>query len=269
MNKIISVDHFSKMGSSHKICEDYIISENNYIPVPYVILSDGCSSSQNTDIGARILTHLTKQYLLSQSSFFNLNSQDMSNWIIYNAENIVKTMGLNKSCLDATLIISYIVNDDVYVYMYGDGFLITIDLNNEIRFSKISYKNSAPYYLSYQINSYRNELYKKSNPKKRLTNKYTCYTWLPYENPFLKKLKCEDFKGIFIASDGLDSFINKDGEKQNIEKIMKEITSFKNTNGEFIKRRMGSKKGVINNLKEKEFTHYDDISIGGFFFREY
>lgn len=263
----MNVDHFLKMGTSHKICEDYIIS--GYNPVPFVILSDGCSSSKNTDIGARILTHLAKQYLKNEvNNLYYLNIDKMKNWIIYNAESIIKSMGLeDKSCLDATLIISYSINDYMYVYMFGDGFLITVDLNNEIYFYEISYKNNAPYYLSYQIDTYTDSLYAKSDPEKSLLNKFGRCNLEPFDSPFVRKLKALNYKGIFIASDGLSSFINEKGEKYNIEKVLKEVTSFKNSNGEFIKRRMGSKKGVINTLKEKGITHYDDISIGGFFFK--
>ncbi len=254
----MNVDHFLKIGTKHKVCEDYIISESG--DIPFVILSDGCSSSKNTDIGARILTQLTAHYL--RTKLFPVS--EMVKRIIYNAELIRNTMGLNVSCLDATLIVSYIVDDYFYVYMYGDGYLITVDLDNEISFCEISYEKNAPYYLSYELDLYLNSFYEESCPAKYLTNKFGNCTWEPYNLPFIKKLKVSDYKSILIASDGIDSFINNKGEKYGIEKVLKEVTSFKNTKGEFIKRRMGSKKGVINTFKKEGVTHYDDISIGGF-----
>jgi hypothetical protein len=259
-----SVDHFLRMGTSHKICEDYIISGNDGFS--FVILSDGCSSSKNTDMGARILVHLAKQCLKNEFCFLHVLTKYenlMSNWIINNSENVAKTMGLNKSCLDATLLILYIMDDLIYVYIYGDGYLITVDLQDKVSFHEISYSNNAPYYLSYRIDERRKILYMKSNPTKMVITDGDS-TPYDYSLPFVKELPINKYKGVFIASDGLGSFINQDGEKFGIEKILKEIISFKNINGEFMKRRMGSKKGVINTFQEQGITHYDDLSIGGF-----
>ena len=64
----INVDHYMTIGSSHQVCEDYIISGTE--PFPYIILSDGCSSSKDTDIGARILAQCAKNYL---TTFHNLH----------------------------------------------------------------------------------------------------------------------------------------------------------------------------------------------------
>ena len=261
-----SIDHFLRIGTSHKVCEDYIIS--NETPLPFVILSDGCSSSKNTDMGARILTHLTKQYLKNEINnlpvLINYDSW-MANSIIYNSESIAKTMGLGESCLDATLLILYAIKGSIYVCMYGDGYLITIDLQDRISSYEISYSNNAPYYLSYKIDAKRKFIYRASNPTKTIikNNSEILFQNKP-ETPFIKTLPIGDYKGVFIASDGVGSFINKHGEKHNIEETLKEITSFKNINGEFIKRRMGSKKGAINTFQEMGITHYDDLSIGGF-----
>ena len=52
---MINVDSFLKKGKQHFICEDYIINSDDRDTMPYIILSDGCSSSENTDIGSRVL----------------------------------------------------------------------------------------------------------------------------------------------------------------------------------------------------------------------
>ena len=57
----MQVDTFSKIGKTHKICEDYILSGTK--PFPYIIISDGCSSSEGTDMGARLLCFLAQQYI--------------------------------------------------------------------------------------------------------------------------------------------------------------------------------------------------------------
>ena len=46
----VNVDHFTKIGKNYLVCEDYILS--GVSPTPYIILSDGCSSSKHIDVGA-------------------------------------------------------------------------------------------------------------------------------------------------------------------------------------------------------------------------
>jgi hypothetical protein len=59
---MIQTDIFRRIGATHAVCEDYIIEGNK--PFPFIILADGCSTAKNTDMGARILCHLAKQYVM-------------------------------------------------------------------------------------------------------------------------------------------------------------------------------------------------------------
>src|SRR5215203_2249321 len=45
----MNTDCFFNIGATHSVCQDYVVAS------PYLILSDGCSSSPDTDIGARLL----------------------------------------------------------------------------------------------------------------------------------------------------------------------------------------------------------------------
>ncbi len=49
----MNIDTFIKQGE-HGICEDYVIAKMiNGSPV--LVISDGCSSSPNTDVGSKLL----------------------------------------------------------------------------------------------------------------------------------------------------------------------------------------------------------------------
>lgn len=274
----MNIDHFLKIGKSHKICEDYIISGHD--PIPYVILSDGCSSSRNTDMGARILTHLAKQYIVkfcSSSKLFESNR--LGDWVINHAKTIIDKMGLDVSCLDATLMVLFSVYEYIYVYMYGDGVIIPFNSTDDASFLRTTYTDNAPYYLTYRIDVNRDMLYDSYAPtmsleeitiynqkvKQKLTH-FEKETTPNYKEPFIKSFKMGEYKGVLIASDGIESFINENGEEHNFGEILIDLISFKNIKGEFIKRRMGSKKGLLNTFESKGITHYDDISIGGFIF---
>ena len=64
MNDVVTDSFFIK-GSTHKICEDYA-AHNEHMAV----LSDGCSTAEDTHIGAMLLC---EHRLLSQSDIAALN----------------------------------------------------------------------------------------------------------------------------------------------------------------------------------------------------
>jgi len=145
------IDTYIKGGASHTICEDYILS--GMLPRPYIIISDGCSSSDNTETGARILSHLAKQYLNYRADYLDdIEKNEMGNWIAHNAEMVARQLGLPTSCLDATLIVAIKEEFQIRVIFFGDGFVygISRDLKMDTLLDEIKYTNNAPYYLSYQ-----------------------------------------------------------------------------------------------------------------------
>ena len=52
------------IGATHSLCEDYVIAQSEG---HYVILSDCCSSSPDTDIGARLLVKAAENILTKQA----------------------------------------------------------------------------------------------------------------------------------------------------------------------------------------------------------
>lgn len=257
----ISVDSFMKIGKSHTICEDYCISGKE--PFPYVILADGCSSSKNTDIGARILVHCAKDYLQKERSIVDS---------IFFADSVRSQMGLLEECLDVTLIILYKKPDDKFINinMYGDCSIISI-VNEEISGRHISYSNNAPYYLSYKLNNNRNKQYYKTAGKKELINfnpQFSIKHEL-YPCDFCKDrifLKDNEKTAVIITTDGLSTFINpKDGGTKTTEEVVKELTNFKNTNGAFIQRRCNR---MLKEFEKEGYYHMDDFSVGGIYFNE-
>jgi DNA-directed RNA polymerase delta subunit len=76
----------------------------------------------------------------------------------------------------------------------------------------------------------------------------------------------KDIKSYLVMSDGTESFVNREtGERIHYQQILNEFSSFKNTNGEFIKRRVGR---AIEDLVKTNIYNTDDISVAGFYFSE-
>jgi len=52
----MNADSYFEIGSTHLVCQDYALS-GLYKDMCYGIVSDGCSSAENSEIGAQILCH--------------------------------------------------------------------------------------------------------------------------------------------------------------------------------------------------------------------
>jgi len=261
-------DHLLRIGKTHKICEDYIISGND--PIPYIIIADGCSSSEYTDVGARILCHTAKQYLgYYKNSIQKINEDCMGNFIILTSKETVKSLNLPITCLDATLIISYYYNKQIKTVIYGDGSIIYIDnyLKN-IEIHTIEYSKNAPYYLSYNLDSDRKKIYHKNKINKMVhiySKDLTMTMPENYDEPYTStcKISSGQNKTVLICSDGISTFFNKE-EFLPIEELIDDFSSFKTLKGEFLQRRLLSKRGAITKFKKDGYNHLDDLSIGAF-----
>lgn len=263
----MNTDTFIEIGKQHKICEDYIIS--GVKPVPFIILSDGCSSSKNTEMGARILCYLAKQYLDYRKNELNdLDYKKMGNWIIHNAEMSARQLGLDTTSLDATLIVSFLIDDMIKIYIYGDGCVV-LQESSDIVIKTFEFSDNAPYYLSYLIDDYRFGLYRERNPHKKLISKYSITgehnisDEYAYDEPVVIQVPAT-YNSILITSDGLESFITEDPANQrvlNAFEVIHGFLAFKNIKGEFLKRRL---KRHMSDLQKLGIGHYDDLSIGAY-----
>jgi hypothetical protein len=283
----IRTDSVLEIGSSHDICEDYIIHGITENDVPYIILSDGCSSSKYTDIGARIFVHIIKKLInnmicyLNDDYHLNILYKTHQLDIIYKVNNIIELLGLPKESLDCTLIFAFIINDKCYIYRYGDGSIIIEYTNNNIFINSVDFIKNNPYYLSYLLNPKINNDYFENigdyylDKTHILEDDNGCI--MSDEKEIIKLIEdrtveiidLKNVKNILISSDGIDSFLNKrDGKNIPADQLIYNILDFKNLNGNFLKRTLKSKKGVLNQLKKQNIINFDDISIGCFNIQE-
>jgi len=274
----IYIDHLLKIGKTHKVCEDYIIS--GHTPVPYIILSDGCSSSKDTDVGARILCYRAKQYLQRNGSLDSVNESEMGDYIIWSSKLAIDLLGLDVTALDATLTIAYYVNGILKIIMYGDGNIVYIDNNKDSISIEINYTKNTPYYLSYELDQKRKQIYQDNNIKKTIGG-YCYYSDInkvksgttgiikcdkPYISTYIIEPNTD--QTILIFSDGISTFFNKEQQEfLPIKDLIQDFSSFKTLKGEFLQRRLLSKNGAITKLEQQGYDHFDDLSVGAFVIR--
>ena len=268
---IKNIDSFMTIGNSHEVCEDYIYS--SFQVDPYIILSDGCSSSKNTDVGARVLVHSARNILnrFIHRTGIPIEADVLGDMIANEAEETIRKLGLNNSALDATLIIAYRLKDKIIINVFGDGNVILKKKDGTTKMYNYQYAKNMPYYLSYYVDSGRQHQYCKEmfeideGGKCLVTALYNDDEFNVSTGDFVKIptfiLPIEDYEMIGIASDGIESFFSPhdNSSKKGFEEVIEELTAFKGTVGEFLKRRC---KRAIKNYKKEGVEHYDDVSIG-------
>ena len=215
----MNIDSFLKIGYSHTMCQDYILSGHITLGTDnfsYIILADGCSQAINSDMGARFLCYEALSFLISNIEHLNdIDWYRLGKEVIFNASNLLNTKfpTLNIECLDATLIVAYKYNGVYKIFMYGDGVIYSISPDGNIAYYKHSFEPNAPAYLRYLVKGkelysnkielvveYQNQLLDISG-KQRLSD--------PFTSAFIE-LKEEEVKTLIIASDGIESLIFKD-----------------------------------------------------------
>lgn len=274
---MIKVDAYFTNGNVHKTCQDYALYGND--PIPYVIICDGCSSSRYTDVGARLIALSAKKILIEMINndigheFF---IQVFEVHMLIEMSLILKILEIDKECMDSTLIVSFIRYGTIFTFCFGDGQRLINYKSMGYHLVTISYEGNAPYYLSYQmdVNKGRDKIFKEYAKAKKfetrneeiiingvIENQKTMY------NEFIiDKIPIEGIKSYCIMSDGTESFVNREtGDRVDHRQISDLFTCFKNTNGEFIKRRV---RRAIDDLAKENIYNTDDISVAGFYFTE-
>jgi hypothetical protein len=278
----MNTNAYYEIGSSHRVCEDYAIS-GLHEGMAYAIVSDGCSSSEDSDVGARILSHIAKGvliYLKERNLILSGAFPDIFKELILRKCLEVKTsLGLPTNVFDATLIISVVMDGKAVCIGWGDGYLAIVDKNKMITFFEIKFTSGAPYYLSYEMSQGKKEAYQKefgegaihfSNCNIDLSgiiSNFSTKSCPIQDKPTLNRVgNITDISFITLSSDGIDTyqddprFSDIDGKEKKTYKaseMISSLVSYKSTAGEFVTRRMQRNKEDLN---KKHILHFDDIS---------
>lgn len=255
----MQLDSFFTIGKSHKVCEDYALTN----PQCYNLfaISDGCSSSKNTDFGSRILLKSL------ESGLTHFPQAPIPEMVWSKSLNILAALDMDITCLDATIIAAHMKPDGmINLQWFGDGCIVYHYKNGWFDIVDIEYDKNAPYYLSYFFNAQHKETFK--NLKQIKTMKRICCDdkgaiTNTIEVPSLDEyqeytLDPKGYQSISLFSDGVKTLMSNDPTKPKIplNQVIKELTTFPITNGEFVKRR------CLTFLKKyKDYYFHDDFSM--------
>jgi len=261
---MFNIDSFYTHGKMHQHKgQDYALHGDNFF-----IIGDGCSSSEYSDVAARLQSFITKRYinLLNKNNSYSkigeLIGKDLSNHFTL--------LGI-KSLPLATLIVGIVIDKKIKIIVYGDG-VITYKINNHIYTTTIEYSNNAPYYPYYYTDEKHLKTYKKNYPD---ANKIV--THIQKENnpsdekhivevntPYVTELPIEDMKYLYVFSDGINEF-TKPNLKMETSEVISKFTEMKNTNGIFIQRRCARQ---LKLFEKEGILPMDDFSMSGIVFKE-
>lgn len=250
-------DHAFVMGQSHKVCQDYALSRVTPDHC-VVVVSDGCSGSPDTDVGARLVA------LSAAKCAWNLSPMGMKIEMT-DVVNECKRLRLPLEAADATCLGIYVKDNIVHMWGAGDGFIAS---KNNIGLSIIELysETGLPFYPSYHADQM----------KKRLSQYISEGHWMGAKQRYVQmdfKVECEDIGGIddgffssalymnadciAVFSDGVASFTDDNGPIS-ADVVIKELMNFKSTNGQFVQRRM---QGFLRSCKALRWRHADDIAM--------
>lgn len=261
-------DTFFTIGKTHKICQDYASAELRLICV-----SDGCSSSPNTDFGSRILTKIAIQQ-------YRTNITINPNLIIDKCYQCCDVMHLPYCALDATLLFAAMEDNKINVTMVGDGTLVARKKDKSVIIKHINYKGNAPLYLSY---------FKDKSRKKAREEFYDCtkiietIQMIPSAPISLSEeistneienfsFNCDEYEMVSLMTDGIQSFskevisqTTKTVEPCNDITLIQNLIDYKNYNGQFVQRRCQK---YLKECHDQKIMNNDDFTIATIFTRD-
>ena len=235
-------DAIIDIGSTHPVCQDYAIARAGH-----VVLSDGCSSSPDTDIGARLLVRALDQLLTAHAT---KEIAELHAAAARTALGWADMLALPSQCVDATLLSAHVTNEQLTIACSGDGVIILESQSGTLDIRPISSPSGYPSYPSY--------LHQPDRLSEMVSHNRCTET-------IVFKLNAAAYKYAAIASDGLTSFFHtnqtangKRVEPVSLADVLAEFWSFKNSHGAFVERRL---KRFKKDTQPKGWQHADDLAL--------
>ena len=298
-----NADAFFAIGKTHMVCEDYARSGRTSDGLPYAIVCDGCSSSPDTDFGARLLASVAAGQM-GPICRGEVPFKDKESKIIHTAGIAAFAAGVPDRALDATLLAAYpgvgeLGHTGVRVSMRGDGVIVSrLRKKDGYGLYVVDHLNNAPRYLNYDREPERLRGYLKRYGERGTLR--CCGTAVQVGHDLstrdpetgsmeLKKGWIEDreFEGhppdfffpaeyfdlVMVLSDGVQTFqrvartgTSKSLENVPVEQVIEQLLEIKGTKGAFLQRRCH--KFLTNFCAENEWQHSDDFSAAAIWMDE-
>jgi Protein phosphatase 2C len=156
----VNADSAFQIGSTHAVCQDYAVAGDCAAAVsrgevtrascgPYAILSDGCSSSPDTDTGARLLVKAAERLLREACGPPADCLAALHAEAARRALSWAELLGLAPQSVDATLLTAHLCGDELIVGCSGDGVVCLQTTDGALDVYSVSYPAGFPVYPAY------------------------------------------------------------------------------------------------------------------------
>lgn len=268
----VRTDAITIRGDGHEVCQDFSLAGPDRIAV-----SDGCSGSPMTQIGATLLCTAAMTRRFDRE--------------VYAYEAIVGTfdaahaaaMGLNNNkflpldmespnCMDATVLLARYDRDRgvVAVHGEGDGAVIVERRDGRKSMYLFHFPSGYPAYPSYRVSMARRQQIDGINHGVVVRSTYEIVPGDPVVATLVESAEISsqwslsftpgDIKTLTISTDGIQSF---EGPNLETAQVVAGLTGFKSMAGVFVRRRV---KWFIREVHKHGGTHADDLSVASMTF---
>lgn len=274
--------HFS-IGKTHRVCEDY--ARAGLLPDgrAFAIVSDGCSSSQDTDFGSRLLTVAAQERMIHMGDSYNPEG------VVWQALGVARAMRLQHTCLDATLLtLCQKSNGDVVAYLVGDGALVARRRTGEVEVWRMQFlpgdsRQVGPAYLTYTMEKQRLESYIAQNYHRWMLTysldgvlQETVTGEVSFEDSsdgtfrplnFWQRMgfSADDYDYLMVVSDGVESFQVQQSRgvyaPVPFHEVMSYMAAMKSLKGPFVAKRL--KRFLEKTAPKLLWHHNDDVAAAG------
>ena len=263
------------LGKTHTICQDYAAAMTASNGAAWVVLADGCSSSADTDIGARLLAKSAERLLPSLS----LDPERRDEWAAFPdraaraAWTCARRLGLPSPCLDATLMTIQAGAGAFLVTVCGDGVVALGRHDGAIDVLTLSFAANYPQYASYGLDASRRRQWAAQPGNAKTVQRGTLRG---AEWTLIETAESTDAVEIFagtaaeyrfaaILSDGVQSFARTEQTETSratfpvpAADVLAALLAFKGGQGQFVQRRM---QAFSKECARRGWHHADDLSL--------
>lgn len=244
------VDAHYVIGSGHITCQDYALAEHHGRGA-FAVVSDGCSSSPDTDIGSRLLARAAAAQLRHDA--FALED------CLALSGRAVDAVGLESAALDATLVVARVDPETIDVRIFGDGVVAATTEDGVLESLVVAYENGAPDYPSYRACMSRHHEYLRDLSSPRvLSGDLTGYATERDHVQLL--LPRAHYTAVAILSDGATAVADASGGLVEVGEVLQTMAlgSGQCRRGAFAARRL--RRWVRRDCPRLGWTPRDDIA---------
>jgi sulfur relay (sulfurtransferase) DsrF/TusC family protein len=263
-------DHATTTGFDHLkaggISQDYCVSgQDRHFdgPIAYAIVSDGCSSGGDTDIGSRLMCISARAQIIQLSSEFNYSA--LYGWLKFNLSSQESGLEISPNDMLATCIAARADQANVNIFFYGDGVAAFRYRDGSISIVKLEWSDNAPLYLTYRSDAVDQLTKAGATLTKRTihpdgSETVELFDLSKHREGSVLTVPTSSVTDVAIFSDGVTQIRNAAGDTEDWIAVVKDLLAFKGYGGVFVKRRLVN--GFLPTRVKTGFKPYDDLSYG-------